>query len=143
MRPVPARPRLPDWPRRLTDALAAARRRGFVWGSHDCWTAAAAIACAVTGRDPAAAVRGTYATEEEAEAILARCGGLEAYVAGTLAEFGAPECDPAFVQRGDLVLVEAGNQRMVGVIADARIAVPGVDGMQLLRLGRARRAWAI
>ena len=142
-RPTPAIPRLIDWPRRLTDALAASRHRGFVWGSHDCWTAAATIACAVTGRDPAAALRGTYDTEEEADAVLARAGGLEALVAAAMVEFGAPECDPAFAQRGDIVLVEAGNQLMAGVVADARIAVPGADGMHLLRLGRARRAWAI
>jgi hypothetical protein len=142
-RPTPARPRLPDWPERMNAALTEACGIPFAWGTHDCWLAAAAIACAVTGRDPAAAVRGAYHTEEEAEARLARAGGLEALVAEAMAAFGAPECDPAFAQRGDVVLVEAGNQLMAGVVADARIAVPGAEGMQLLRLGRARRAWAI
>lgn len=44
------------------------------WSGHDCTLFAANWVSALTGRDPAADLRGTYSTREEAEAILSRTG---------------------------------------------------------------------
>lgn len=142
-RPVPAQPRLPDWPDRLAAALEAARETPFHWGAHDCWLAAADVVLAVTGRDPAAADRGTYTSEEAAEARLALSGGLESHVAAALAGIGAADVPPAFAQRGDVVLVAIANQLLVGVVADHRVAVTGAERMQFVPPALALRAWAV
>ena len=143
MRPDPARPRLPDWPERLAELLEARLDLPFAWGAQDCCTLPADAALALTGHDPLAAWRGTYADEAAAEAILARHGGLEGFVADCLAAWGAPECPPAFVQRGDWALVAVGNELLCGVVAGAAVAVPGTHRLRAVPLDRIRRAWAV
>jgi hypothetical protein len=59
----------------LASFLSAAAARGFVWGEHDCMLFVADWAKRLTGQDPGAPWRGTYATQAEAEAILVRGGG--------------------------------------------------------------------
>lgn len=142
MRPDTTRTRPADWPERLAAFIDARRDHGFAWGLHDCTTFAADAVLELTGEDPAADVRGTYATEEEAEAIIG-ADGLEARVAGFLAGWGAPECEPAFAQRGDIVFVEVGNQRMFGVHLGSAVAVPGVDRLYFAPTSRVLRAWAV
>jgi hypothetical protein len=141
-RPVPSRTRSTDWPERLAAFIDARRFEPFAWGVQDCFLLAADAAREVTGDDPAAAVRGLYADEDEAQAIIGE-DGLEAWVAATMAAWGAPECGPAFAQRGDLVFVAVGNQRMCGVHLGNSVAVPGVDRVQFLPLARILRAWAV
>lgn len=141
-RPAPTRARADDWPERLAEFVEQRRNNGFAWGEQDCFTLAADAVVALTGDDPAKAVRNAYATEEQAEAIIG-AGGLEAWVAATMAAFGAPECPPAFAQRGDMVFVAVGNQRMCGVCLGETVAVPGVDRLQFLPVSRALRAWVI
>ena len=142
MRPVSTRARAHDWPERLADFIDARRGHGFAWGSHDCFTFAADAALMLTGDDPAAAVRGTYATEEEADAIIGP-DGLEAWVAATMAAWGAAECDPVFAQRGDVVFVLVGNQRMCGVTLGTNIAVPGAEKLHFIPTSHALRAWVV
>jgi hypothetical protein len=141
-RPAPIRARADDWPERLAEFVEQRRNNGFAWGAQDCFTLAADAVVALTGDDPAKAVRGAYATEEQAEAIIGT-NGLEAWVAATMATFGAPECPPAFAQRGDMVFVAVGNQRMCGVCLGDTVAVPGVDRLHFLPASRALRAWVI
>ena len=101
-------------------------------------------AIAVTGRDPFAAWRGLYGTEAEGDAILAPFGGLVPFLDATLEVFGAVGCREQHAQRGDLALIQHGNQSLMGVIfALGQVAVPAADGLAFLRLGRAERCWAI
>lgn len=143
MRPQPAKRRLLDWPERLAAIVEERREREFSWGVHDCGMFAADVAQALTGEDPAAWLRGRYSSEAELEAIIVPMGGIEAAIEHTMAEFGAPECPPAYAQRGDWALVEVGNDLMTGVVLGDRVAVPGLDRLQFVPLRKALRTWAI
>lgn len=145
IRAMPAHPRVEAWPERLAALIEARREAPFAWGSHDCCLFAADAVLASTGRDPAAAVRGSYASEAEAEALMLGAGGLEAFVAAAAAEAGLPEIPVAFAQRGDIALVRPGNDPAVGVVLGDRVAVVGMDRMGFLPIGAAGvlRAWAV
>jgi len=142
MRPVSTRVRAADWPERLAEFIDARRHDAFAWGTHDCFTFAADAALMLTGDDPASAVRGAYATEQEADAIIGP-DGLEAWVAFTMAAWGAAEFDPVFAQRGDVVFVMVGNQRMCGVNLGTNIAVPGAEKLHFIPASHALRAWVV
>ena len=141
MRPQSPTPRLPDWPERLSDLVEARRNAPFAWGSHDCCLFAADAVLACTGQDPAADLRGAYATEAEAEAMLADAGGLLALLGRIHDQRGAGAIPPALAQRGDTVLIPVGNDLAVGVVLGADVAVPGPDGLVFLPLADARRCW--
>lgn len=143
MRTTPRRPRFEDWPERLAAIIEERRDAPFYYGAQDCGSFAADVAAALTGEDPAAWLRGRYDSEEALEAVLAERGGFEAAVAQTMADFGAPECPPAFAARGDWALVDAGNQQMVGVVLGDTVAVTGLDGLRFVPLRLAARTWAI
>lgn len=115
----------------------------FQWGEHDCGLFAADVTLALTGEDPAAWLRGRYATEEGLEAIIVPMGGIEEAIAQTMADFGAPECPIPYAQRGDWALVENGNMLMTGVILGDRVAVPGTERMHFLPVRMVLRAWAV
>lgn len=59
-------------------------RTPFVWGQSDCILTGADWVREAEGFDPAAAFRGSYETEEQAGAILARAGGLIGIISGQL-----------------------------------------------------------
>lgn len=134
--------RLPCWPERLAALIEARRETPFRWGAQDCCTFAADAVLAMTGRDPIAPWRGTYASEAEGDAILGE-GGMAAFVERLLADFGAREVPPPFARRGDWALVTIGNQAICGVVLDGRCAIPGTDRLQFVPQRRIARAWAI
>lgn len=138
-----ARPRLQDWPERLALFVEGARWRPFAWGTHDCAMFAGSAIEAQTGADPFAAWRGAYATEEAAEAVAAPWGGLEGLVALELARFGVQDCPPALAQRGDVGMVRVGNTEALGVVLGGMVAVPGVERVQFVPVGRVYRAWGV
>ena len=59
----------------LIDIKREWRSTEFVWGSSDCIISVCDYILAQTGIDPAAPWRGTYDSEEGAEAICAQYGG--------------------------------------------------------------------
>lgn len=124
--------------------LADALEQPFSYGHHDCGLMAIAAAEAITGRVPAAWLReADYSTEDELEALLTARGGLEAAVGMAMQEFGAEEIPVPFAQRGDWVLLRIGNEFVTGVVAGARAAAPGLDGMRMVPMRCAFRAWAV
>ena len=142
-RPPAPRRRLPGWPERLAAIVEEHRATPFAWGTHDCCLFAATVVLALTGHDPAAAWRGTYATEAEAEAIIGPAG-LAAFVAGQAAEAGLPELpDPTLAQRGDIALVMVGNMPALGVVVGDLVAAAGTDGVTFVPAGAAIRAWGV
>jgi len=143
MRPTPETPRLPDWPERLAAFLEERLGLPFAWGERDCVLTAADAVLAITGRDPVPDLRGTYATEAEAEALLQQHGGLEAAAVAAMAAFGAPECPTAYAQRGDVALVIQGNMPTMGVVTGSDVAAPGPDGLAYVPLAAAVRVWAV
>ncbi|MBL4297853.1 hypothetical protein H8F06_21475 [Vibrio fluvialis] len=101
-----------NWMKALTDVITNAQRQPFSWGHHDCCLFAADCALAVAGVDPAAEYRGRYSTELGAKRALTKIhGSIES-------AFDAhfQRVDPAFVQRGDIVLIESALGRAAGVV---------------------------
>lgn len=142
MRPEPPWRRAEGWPERLAEFLAERADVPFEWGSQDCVTVAADACVVLTGRDPIAAYRGLYSSEEGGDAIVGE-QGLQAFLARLMAEFGAPECSPSLAQRGDWAMVTVGNQLITGVVVGATVAAPGLRGLAHVPLRRAVCAWAI
>lgn len=65
--------------------------RKWAWGGvggEDCTTFCASWVLEATGKDPSIGIRGTYATAEDANDILHRAGGVEAFVASRLESLG-------------------------------------------------------
>ena len=65
------------------------------WGRRDCITAVCDHVQAVTGVDPAAPWRGSYATETEAAAVMAPFGGVLGIMRHGMAAAGFAEGAPA------------------------------------------------
>jgi hypothetical protein len=65
--------RLPDWPERLADYLAAMRPHRFAWGTHDCVRFAAGAIAATTGRQ---VLQWQWASMADAARLLRQLGPL-------------------------------------------------------------------
>lgn len=142
--------RLENWPAALAALFAHARAQPLVWGRHDCCLFAADAVLAITGADPAAALRGTYGDVKGARRIVKRHGGsIERLAEAMAARHGWPERPVAFARRGDLVLLEPaellapGWPQVLGIVTGALAAAPGEAGLSFAPLGQARRAWSI
>ena len=140
-RPVSPRRRVADWPERLAGLVEGRMLSPFAWGLQDCVTLAADAVAALTDVDPLASLRGTYATEAEAEAIIARDGNLYRLVCRLWAEAGLPQCPPALAQRGDTAWVQGENDQAMGVVLGAVVAVPGADRLRFHPASAILRAW--
>lgn len=138
-------PRYDDWPDRLAAFLEARRRAPFAWGTNDCVTFAADGVQQLRrdAVDIIAADRGAWATENDAEALLASRGGLEAALAELAAVAGLQEIPPPRASRGDLVLARVGNQVLAGLVNGSTVAVTGADGLQFVPARMAFRAWRV
>jgi len=130
--------RLPDWPERLAGVFAARMAEPFSRGGNDCCMFAAACIEAVTGVNPAARFK-AYSTTAEAEAIIARSGGLYALVSSVL---GQP-IPKAMAWRGDVALIEIGGVEFVAVIDGEKWLCPGPDGMRRGLVKDARAVWRV
>lgn len=133
----PAPARLPDWQPRLATLVDQRMRHPFTWGVHDCCLFAADALLACTGRDFAAALRGTYSTQAEAGTLLAAHGGLAKLAAGCLGRVIAP----ALAQPGDVALADLGDGYLLAVCGGAHFLAPGPAGLVPLLLPQVRRAW--
>jgi hypothetical protein len=123
---------------RLEQLVAERQRERFALGVHDCSMWACDAVLAVTGRDPGSNLRGTYATEADAEAVIAAGGGLARVAADRL---GA-EILPAQAAVGDVGLIETerGPALVVcmgkGWLAAAPIGLAHVHRSAVLRAWR-------
>lgn len=134
----PAAVVVPEWRRRFEALVLAARGRPFAWGSSDCCMFAADAVLACSGVDPAAAVRGTYSTQDGADVVLSQMGGLEAV--GALA---GPSVPPLCAQTGDVGLVSDGEKELLAICLGPYWATPGPTGLGALPLRSARLAWRV
>lgn len=135
--------RLPDWPERLDACLRGARETPFLYGAADCALFAADCIAALTGRDPAAHLRGTYDAASVGN-LLQACGGIERLAEAVAAANGFVPIGPRHAQRGDIVLLETPQfGPCLGVAADHRAAFRAPQGLAWLNLLRCARAWRI
>lgn len=132
--------RLRTWQSNLAALFAERRRAPFRWGVHDCCLWPADGVLAVTGVDPAADLRDTYATEAEAEAVLAAHGGL---VEIAIARLG-PVIPTDLAQPGDvgLLIVPAGERPSLALYGGGGLWwVPGPRGLVEVFPDKIARAW--
>ncbi|PKP85816.1 MAG: hypothetical protein CVT80_00265 [Alphaproteobacteria bacterium HGW-Alphaproteobacteria-2] len=132
--------RCTDWHARLTAFLARAARSEFRPGDLDCALFAAGAVEAVTGLDPAASLRGRYATLDDGYARLAALGFAD-HVA--LAQSLFAEVPPAMAWPGDLAEVETAEGPALGVVQGQCVYVMGRRGMGLMPLSAARRTFRV
>ena len=129
----------PAWQGAFEAAIAGARRRAFAWGAHDCCTFAAACWQARTGVDGLAGL--SWASEDEAQALLSSLGGLRAAVTARL---GVPVA-PLLAAYGDLVLAvdphDPQQRQALAVCMGAFHTMPGMRGLSVLPLQSAVCAW--
>ncbi len=113
---------------RLPGFLAAATRRRFVRGEHDCALFLADWVRTLTGTDPAAAWRGTYRNSAEATALMAANGGLVAMVDAALAGWTRTTAPIA----GDVAVAQpAGHDELAAgvVVKPGKVALLTVRGL--------------
>jgi hypothetical protein len=137
-----------QWARRLHELVEGSKAVTFAWGVHDCGQFAARWIIEATGVDVAAAYRGTYTDEPEAEALfLNGHPDLGSFAAAIAAANGMPEVMPvACAQRGDVVWVDnLTNYGALGVVSlDGRYAVCMSDnGTKRVHMQRWKRAWKV
>lgn len=136
---APQMPRLRTWQSALDALLSARLNAPFVWGQHDCCLFAADAVLAITGQDLAASLRGTYATEEEAAALVQSLGGVAALVTARL---GDP-MPSALARPGDVGLVEIDGRQSLAVCIGRHWQAPGPDGLRVLPRSMVLQAWGV
>ena len=139
--------RLPDAAEALARLLAQRERAPFAWGVHDCCLWAADAVLAQVGVDPAADLRGRYASALQAQRVIAATGGsLEAVARAAL---GRPLRHPMLACAGDVGLVmgpvvgQAGDRAALAVCLGVWWALPAAHGLALQPLAAATAAWRV
>jgi hypothetical protein len=125
------------WESLLAQQIAEARGKTFEWGVHDCVLWCADWIGKVTGIDPAAEWRGTYSTEEEAQAIL---GSLGFASTSELASHHLEEKPVSMASRGDLMLHPSGS---LGICDGAFAFFVTKEGLLRLEFTKCLRAWKV
>lgn len=132
--------RYPDWQNRLIAYLHEARRRPFEPGVHDCALFLAGAVQAQTGSDYAAPWRGRYTTERGGLRVLRKDGHAD-HIAAAAAFL--PEKTPSFAQAGDGAVVPTESGPALGVVQGSRIYVLRPEGLALVSLLDATRAFEV
>jgi hypothetical protein len=123
---------------RLNRLLADRMARPFAWGVQDCCIFAADCVQALTGVDPAADVRGTYADAAGALATLEAQGGITTVGARA----GAP-IPPLDARAGDVGVVRLDARDMLAVCVGALWLAPAAGGLAALPFTAAAQAWRV
>ena len=132
--------RLADWEPRLQTFIAARRTVPFAWGSNDCCLFAADAVLSMTGCDPAAAHRGSYADDAGAFGVLRALQGLRTAVTNSLA---ICQARPLQAGVGDVVLYSGLKGRGLGVAMGAFFLAPGRHGLVTFKLSHALTCWKL
>ncbi len=132
--------RLPDWQARLHAWLLEVGGKPFKPGRHDCALFAAGAVAAMTGEDPAAVFRGRYRTLRGGLRVLRRAGWRD-HIAFAAAQLD--EINPLLARPGDLAVVPADGGDALGVVQGEWIYVLGLQGMGMVPLTAATRAFRL
>lgn len=123
--------------------IAAARRRAFAWGVHDCCTFAADCVHALTGRDALLELP-AWRTRDEAQALIAALGGLRQAVTGVL---GVEPAAPGYAATGDVVLAvdpfDPEAREILAVAHGGELLAPGARGLSVLPRSAALCCWKV
>jgi hypothetical protein len=130
--------RVIDWQMRLAALFKARQHAPVVWGVHDCCLFVADAVLACTGLDPAADLRGTYATEQQASAVLLLHGGL----VGLAIKRAGPVVVVGLAQPGDIGLLKPGDgPASLAVCGGVHWFAPGPCGLLTHPARNVKRAW--
>lgn len=102
--------RLHNWATILAEEVEAARKRPFEYGVHDCIQFPARIVAAITGIDHRVGFP-SYATKEEAQAIITEHGSLVSLIGSVLPQHPAIAC----AGRGDVVVMDTPEGEAGGI----------------------------
>lgn len=108
----------------LAEFIAATRAEPFVWGKNDCALWCASAVAHVTGIDPAADLRGRYASRFECRQIIMDAGGLVPLIAPRMAGFAPMTGDGVGVLR-------IGRQTLCGLILEGRAVMRLERGLRI------------
>lgn len=114
--------------------------RDFSWGEFDCCLFACDIVVLAGGEDFAKDVRGKYSSEQGAKRVLkSEFGSIEN------AFSSLPEVLPAFAQRGDLVLFDTENGKVMALAwACGYIAISPDNGLGFMKdTSKPIKAWRV
>jgi len=114
--------RIEGWEQRLDALVAEAQTRDFRYGEWDCALFACASIQAMTGADPGAAFRGTYADEAGCARLLAKVGGLEGGANRIASDHHFAVIPVLMAWRGDVVLARADGKPTLGVCLGRDVA---------------------
>lgn len=101
--------------------------------SNDCDAIIADYVQMVTGRDPMAKWRGQYATDEDAEKLIAEAGGNAALVREGMASIGLHPKPLDEVKRGDVVIIDFLGDEIFGLFLDPFTACKSKNGRLMTR----------
>ncbi|WP_263378698.1 DUF6950 family protein [Granulicella paludicola] len=135
--------------RELDQYLRDHAKDEFRWGVQDCCLFAANSIEAMTGVDIADDFRGKYNTQAQAFALIKSLTG-GATVADAAAhcatKHGLTEwSSPLLAQRGDLVVIQDGDQLIAGIVhLNGRHVISiGAGGLKRLSIRNVTRAWKV
>ena len=134
-------PRVPDFDARLAALLADARHKPMVWGQHDCVLFAFRAVHALGGPDLLEMTPGGW-DERSGRALLHWFGGLERCVAAYAIWSGLASVAQHLALRGDLGVIENGDEPAACLVLGAEVACTGQRGLVLRPRAALLRAWA-
>lgn len=131
--------RLYDWQVRFAGLSLARLQTKFCWGSHDCCLWAADAVLAITGKDFASELRGTYDSAPSAASVLQRLGGVHSIASSAL----GPPVTPMYATTGDILLVDIHKRDTLAVCNNGSILCAGADGLVSIDIQHAKFAWKV
>ena len=126
---------------KINEYLVAHKDAPFEWGVFDCCLMAADIVKLAGLGDPAEGVRGSYSTPSGARKVLKK--HFDGLIENAFSHL--PEVDPAFAQRGDLILYETSNGNVMAVKwVGGSYCISPEDGMGvMIETDKPIKAWRV
>lgn len=131
-------PRVENWPLILAAKVEEWRALPMAWGSVDCCQFCADMAQALTGTDHRALFP-AYSSREEADAIIADAGGMQALLTRALGE----SKPIAWAMRGDVILADFGDGLAPGVCVGVMSCTTGPRGLVFIPTAQAICAFSV
>ncbi|SHI91145.1 DUF6950 family protein [Wenxinia saemankumensis] len=128
--------RLPDWRPRLEAVLRDARGRAFAYGAWDCALFAADCIAAMTGKDPAAELRGYDSFRAGLDRLRALGHAGHVSYAATL----FPEISAEQLRAGDLAVLSG---RTLAICQGRLIYAPSRQGLAIADRSTVTRAFRV